>query len=836
MKSLLKNIRMRVSLLFMLALPVAGIAGALNASPGCAKTDAQTGKKCIGQSEQAVILKQGISKISGMTFMDNASGSYLVILDGPAKQLLKYKVNSLSGGLDYFESIPLKGIRLDNPRGLAYSKETAGDVYYFLDYQNSKGKTTSRLYRFDPASRDATFVDLTAKSFDIGSAEVYSLAKQNDNLFVSFDPSGYDSQVQRIRRGIVVVSVANRESTQPATRKSAVSRPSNWEEALAGRPVIVKHLPGPGKATDNNRVENSLALAGMSVDGTDYLWGTVGSDYIYLIDSKSGRGIFFFNMPKDPESATMVHSGMAFGAGHLWVIEPNSGKPVVHRVNVLENPEMPYAGPKRFREIRMRLVSSVRESVQTPRGMIYHTFLHPFPTHVLGRQGVFPNTVQANDLNNLPDTKIEHLFYYPAGDTASQQDYTLATYSADAHPDIRKYQTDFTIKVWMREYKHFVYPHLAKKESGPAGTSYLDDDDVLYRINANPEIYPAFIKRVKEYIVSEYGVDPDMDNPYWASRNISEYIKENYHYPKDNEGFYATYDFEKGNYNSNPGNLKAELSADNNYKDNITACSGTGAMVCGALRSIGIPATWIGVSQENKWYQWETEDGDEFLEYNEESSVGNGHRYNHVWLGEFYKWQRFDATPVQPEGVSFDKKPKEVSQWDFMLRSAAGVEAHRVVHTIQSQFWPNLHVAFADCEEDVNGCGATRYNLLGTYTFPQDFERSRNIIRFRAIQFINDVTVRLNEQLSGTVSWNTLGEWDIDPDATLDVVLEKKMMEKDEKQPAGYKEIKVLARGIPVAQTSVDINLKGFEPGLYRIKVTKVGDAATGNANTFEIK
>ncbi|MBE0675135.1 MAG: hypothetical protein IH591_10775 [Bacteroidales bacterium] len=622
---------------------------------------------------------------------------------------------------------------------------------------------------------------------------------------------------------------------QPNTlKKKSTGRPSAWEKALAGQPLIIKHLPGPGKAAQGDNVESSLALATMNMDGANYLWGTIGSENIYLIDNESGRGIFFFDMPGSGKSDKLYHSGIAFGAGHLWAAEPKTSGSVIHRINVLENLDLPYEGPKRFREVWMRLTSVIKDKVETPRGQVFHTFLHPFPEEVLGRQGVIPNSIQVNDLTSVADCDIEHLYLNPGNDPASRQDYTLAAYSAELHPDIRKYETDFGIRVWTREYKHFIYPHLVMGDSGPEGTTYLEDDDILFKYKEKPEIYKSFIQRVKDYTTKEYGLAPDMDNPYWASRNITEYVKENYHYPKDEEGFYATYDFEKGNYNSNPGNLKAELSADSDYTDNIIACSGTGAMLCGALRYIGIPATWIGVSQEQSWEAWNTEDKDEFLEFNEESAVGNGHRYNHVWLGDFYKWQRFDATPTRPDGVEFDKKPKEVSQWDLMLRSASGVESRRVIHTIQSEFWANLHHPFADCEEQVNSCGATRYNLLGTYTYPEDFQLSRNTIRYRAIQFINNVKVDLNDSHSATISWDLIGEWGLDPDAKLDIILEKKENNADIKID-GYEKLKVLAANIPIRQTTVESDFSELLPGKYRVKVAKVGDPATGNVLYLEI-
>jgi len=789
---------------------------------------------CIGQSEKAFELDHAGAGVSGLAYGEDESGKHLFILDRNNKQIIVYTISPNTEILVYKELIPLKKARLISPRGLVYSLENGSEVFYFLDYAKVKNTTISRLYRYDTGRNDLTYVNLTDKAFEIGAKEVYGLTLQNDNLFLSFDPSGYSDQVMRMRRGILSMSVSDKSDLSVQIKKNMKERPIAWGKALAGQPLIIRHLPGPGKPAGGDNVEASLALATMNMDGVDYIWGTIGSDNIYLIDSKSGRGIFFFDMPGTKEPDRINHMGIAFGSGHLWAAEPRTEGLVVHRINVQKNLDLPYEGPKRFREVRMRLTSTLKDKVEIPRGQVFHTFLHPFPEQVLGRQGVIPNSVQVNDITNVSDCNIEHLYLNPGNDPDSRQDYTLITYSADLHPDIRKYETDFGIRVWTREYKHFIYPHLVKGDSGPKGTTYLEDDDILYKYKEKPEIYKSFIQRVKDYTISEYDIEPEMDNPYWAARNIAEYVKENYHYPKDEEGFYATYDYEKGNYNSNPGNLKAELSADDNYTDNIIACSGTGAMLCGAFRYIGIPATWIGVSQEQTWDTWPTEDKDEFLEFNEESAVGNGHRYNHVWLGEFYKWQRFDATPNRPDGVEFDKKPKEVSQWDMMLRSASGVESRRLIHTIQSEFWANLHNAFADCEEHVNSCGATRYNLLGTYTFPEDFHLSRNTIRYRAIQFVNNVRLVIDESRTATIDWDLAGDWHLDPDAKFDVILERKEDNVDNKV-SGFKKFKVVAGSVPLNETSVKTVFTDMEPGKYRIKVVKVGDHATGNARHFDI-
>ena len=80
-----------------------------------------------------------------------------------------------------------------------------------------------------------------------------------------------------------------------------------------------RQLPGPGKSDGNERIEPSLALTDMTIDGANYLWGTVGNDYIYLIESHTGRGVFFFERPISSMKDNTSIGGLVFGARHLWI-------------------------------------------------------------------------------------------------------------------------------------------------------------------------------------------------------------------------------------------------------------------------------------------------------------------------------------------------------------------------------------------------------------------------------------------------------------------------------------------------------------------------------------
>ena len=89
-----------------------------------------------------------------------------------------------------------------------------------------------------------------------------------------------------------------------------------------------------------------------------------------------------------------------------------------------------------------------------------------------------------------------------------------------------------------------------------------------------------------------------MQNPYWAARNVVEYIQDNYYYPSPPKRKPATVDYDRQHYDANPGNLKIELSARPYDKTQIIACSGTSVMVAGAMRHLGIPARWLGTGTQ----------------------------------------------------------------------------------------------------------------------------------------------------------------------------------------------------------------------------------------------
>ena len=132
--------------------------------------------------------------------------------------------------------------------------------------------------------------------------------------------------------------------------------------------------------------------------------------------------------------------------------------------------------------------------------------------------------------------------------------------------------------------------------------------------------------------------------------------------------------------------------------------------------------------------------------------------------------------------------------------------------------------------------------MLGSYTHPEFFKFSGYFIgnegllmRAKGIHFIEDVNVFLDNNSRATITWQKTGEWEIDPETSLMLVLEKQCLPGEECFP-GYRKIKVLATDISCNQNIVSVNLSKYEEGTYRMIVAKADDPVIGNYKTFELR
>ncbi len=690
---------------------------------------------------------------------------------------------------------------LVSPRGLAFAVEGGREVLYFLNWCGSQGAPISQLWRYELGDAVSAHVDLSLHVFRIGDREALDLAYDDGQLLVSFDASGYPDANLRVRRGIIRIT---------------------WSGPFGETPTSVQHLPDAGTLP-------ARGLACMQFDGARFLWATVGDEHIYCADGRTGRGLFFFDRPTSVEDSPSCW-GMCFGRDALWVSENVAGPDRVHRVNVTKNLDAFYEGPRVLRRLVMSIQTEPATEAKDP-GAVYHYYSRPYGYEQLHNQGIWPDTELVEDLSVAPNATIRQITHDPAGDVASRQIMQCVEY---ANAPAADYASRYQIDLWTNAYKRFVYPHRVDDGcEALEGTDYLADDPELYGLR-DTATYAAFIERVTSHIAEKYGVDADMRNPYWAARNIVEYIQDNYYYPNRSKRKPATVDYDRQHYDANPGNLKIELSARPYDKSQIIACSGTSVMVAGALRHLGIPARWLGTGTQMGAGRWDS-DGDGLLEADETAPCTNGHRYTQAWLGSHYGWICFDATPSKPALNDYDPPPPLQSQWRYMTRAAGGHrENRRIVFNVGSELYRPL---YRDFEYDPllaidNNCGGDqRYNLQGRYEASQFWRRPRHSIRLKNLCFIENVAVAGPRDQS-LVTWDLAGAWDKIEDATVSVYLQQVSGGSNE-----ARDVARVAHAIPCDAKSVQADLSAHRGKRFRIILRRDGDPETGgHSQLFDLE
>ncbi|MBN1909615.1 MAG: hypothetical protein JW818_07750 [Pirellulales bacterium] len=677
---------------------------------------------------------------------------------------------------------------LASPRGLAFAREGGSEVLYYMDWDDSPYKTDddrnvlSQLWRYDLNAKESHSIDLSRYTNRIGDREVFDLYRDGDELVISFKPDGYTDGNVRVMRGLVRL---------------------RWTAPYDKYPEFVRHMPDAGTAP-------SRGVTSMTLDGVKYLWGTAGNHLIYCADEPTGRGLFFFDRPK---SYGGICNGLAFGDGSLWVAEDVRGADRVYRVNVTKNLDAPLVGPKILRRLIMTLKAVPEEPDTKKPGKVYHYYSRPYDTGPMPCQGVWPKSEKIVDLSKVPNARIHPFTMDPGGDRSSRQTMQSVVY---LEAPAREYESHYEIKLWVRPWRKFVYPHRVNSDdSALAGTNYLEDDSELYNLT-DTKTYDGFKDRIKRHIEKKYGVPADMENRYWLARNMIEYLQDNYYYPRPALHRSATVDFERKHYDANPGNFKIELSDHPYDKNQIIACSGTSVMVAGAMRYLGVPARWLGTGMEMGLVKWD-KNHNGLLEEGEQAACSSGHRYSQVWLGSNYGWICFDGTPTRPAFHDYDQPPPLQTQLRYMQRCAFGHREKRIVFNIGSKLFRPL---YSDFENDRGG--NQRYNLMGRFDKIDLWKDPGGSIRLENLCFLKDVTLH-GEGPDRKVTWTLQGEWRLDPASRLNVDLEHR-----NRRTGRFETVTRLAEGIPYTQKEVTVDLYGFRGWDYRITVSKDGDPRTG--------
>ncbi len=754
----------------------------------------------IGQTEKKYTLADKNRDVQGIAFDDISPLAPRVFVLDRSGIIFSYQLNqNLDNGTDelkLLDQYPLPSdtdkTKLMGPRGLSFVRENGQDIFYFLNWEKSGGNVRSQLWRGNFTEQNFTSIDLTNYWYRIGQREVMDLATDQEKIYLCFDASGYIDHNVRVLRGIIQYQ---------------------WKPDSKEKLVFIKHMPDTGEYL-------SQGLAFMTLEEGRYLWGTAGYESIYLAEARTGRGIFYFDRPRTNDSNQKCR-GMTFGRNSLWIPVSVSGADHIYRVNVTQNLDMAYEGPRILRHLTMKIQTEPESNIKNP-GKVYHYYSRPYAYEQLFNQGVWPETEKIMDLTGAPNATIRKQTYDPGNDAASRQYLGLVEY-ADA--PARNYSSQYEIDLWTNPYRKYVYPHRVDKNlTALAGSNYLADDAELYNLS-DTKTYQSFTERVEKHIEDKYCVSADMNHPYWAVRNALEYILDHYYYPGPDERIPATVDYDRNHFDANPGNLKLALSERPYDKTQITACSGTSVMLAGAMRHLQHPARWLGTGVEKDPSQWDVNHNG-LLDKTESAPCSNGHRYTQVWLGSHYGWTCFDATPIRPESKDYDPVPPLQSQWRYMNRAARGhLLDKRIVFNVGSQLIRPLYREFeydAKLAENNNCGGDQRYNLQGRYDMPDLWKLPRHYITEQNLCFIDNIKLS-GPQKKTKVVWKNTGDWYRDPEAKLSLYLQQVSADNDKTSTIGK-----LAEAIPYNAPEIFIDLSAFNGKRFRILISKDGDSETG--------
>ncbi|MGD9126520.1 MAG: transglutaminase domain-containing protein, partial [Planctomycetia bacterium] len=596
-------------------------------------------------------------------------------------------------------------------------------------------------------------------------------------------------------------------------------------------PLSPKILPANGKSPKHH----NLGLTIMEIDGHEYLIGSIEertnnkNQEIYTAEAETGRGLFKFDAPPIADDLN-TERRLAYGAGVLWVGEQKKGLDRVQRVVIKDNLYKPLVGYKRPRRIEVTLTSKVRCPEGENSGTIFHNIGHPLSSKIEPSQGSdFENyTLQMKgfDSNKKPiKTGAELLISYAPFDDPS----SLSKISSARYPAITKnhafFKTVLQEDFWTREYRHFVYPHLANNDLGILKNTDFQPGHLKRGYPANDSlprfhwthqerIFEDFIRRAKAYIGQKYGVEADLTNPYWAARNISEYIRDNYNYPAptadqdktiDSRGNVVDY---KNFHVANGPAIYKMIMTDPRFKVEMkkrrSGCMAAGGVFLAVMRYLGYPARWIGTSIQKTPEQHNPHDTNTFHDLNHDGmfngndymDVIHGHYTNEVYLGPGYGWQRFDATPKKPDDPEGDGLVYEDfahlhsidSQYEQMKRkvtpghnpkavaSSLGIGYNEHLFNHHNDNWTNC--AKKSIYHKATGVYTSACQGGQCYDFIFIHERPSKVRGHNAIQWLPsltfDVTVNNGNPRVGEnrVDFTPQGPWSrFEPDARVEIVL-----------------------------------------------------------------
>ena len=730
------------------------------------------------------------------------------------------------------------GLVLTGGRGLAFVREGGRNILYTLssrrdgsDDVQGRSNFRSHLWRIDltdPAHVTAEVVSLDRSAFDLRGAEVFDVAcDRHGRIFISFDGSKQAANLNEQRsRGILRLAESSKGESSGESSDGKV-----FSAVKGNRQVVAKMLPTSAKTWSHH----CLGLTVVDVDGHDYLAGTIEKltsndrQEIYAAEPEAGRGLFKFDAPPLTGSLN-TERRLAYGDGVLWVGERKEGLDQVRRVVIKDDPFEPLVGFKRPRRVEVTIISRVVCPEGQDPGAISHNWSNPLATAVLPSQGRYfeGRVVRTESPSGEGATKgtPQTLSYMPMHDPSSRSEISVVRYV----PSAKKrefFKTVFEEDFWTREYRHFVYPHLTSNDLGilkntdfrlgylKKGDSAIPDSLPRFHWTKQERIFDDFIERVKAYTVAKHGVEADLSNVYWAARNISEYIRDNYNYPAppasdgglgDSRG--NVFDFVHNHVANGPAVYKM-IMTDPRFEigihDRRSGCMAAGGVFLAVMRYLGYPARWIGTSRHQVPRTVGLQSTDIFDDRNGDGmfdgddsmkNIVHGHYTNEVYLGPGYGWQRFDATPKKPDdrdgnGLDYDDfgvLHSRDSQYELMKRKITpGQNPLALAGSLGVGYHPYL---FRYTKEHTDQCAQTSvyHEATGVYTsacyggqcydFIFQHEHPGRVRGGNGIRWLPcltfDVKVGGGQPVVGqnVVEFTARGPWKIfEPDARVEIVL-----------------------------------------------------------------
>jgi hypothetical protein len=158
----------------------------------------------------------------------------------------------------------------------------------------------------------------------------------------------------------------------------------------------------------------------------------------------------------------------------------------------------------------------------------------------------------------------------------------------------------------------------------------------------------------------------------------------------------------------------------------------------------------------------------------------------------------------------------------------------RIVFNVGSGLFRPLYRDFEYDEKLAidNDCGGDqRYNLQGRFEKPERWKLPKHRIKLQNVCFITGVAAS-GPRSETRVTWNLEGDWHKDPEARVDLYLQR--VDPEEGKAIDLARV---ARGLPHDAREAVLDLNAYRGKHFRILIRKEGDRETGgHSETFDLE